>query len=187
MRIIAGTHRGRALQTPQDGAVRPTSDKVRGAIFNIIAHAGFSNVVLDTQLRVADVFCGTGALGLEALSRGAGHAVFVDSSPTALALARRNAEHLKCGAACTFLQADAAQLPTAGAPCGLVFLDAPYHKNLVPPALAALAAQGWLAGNALVVVESARDEAFSAPAPFSLHETRCYGDTAVHFLSAPPA
>lgn len=183
MRIIAGSHRGRFLKAEVGEGIRPTSDKVRGAIFNIITHAAYSPIVFDETLRVADIFCGTGALGLEALSRGASAACFIDVSKESLSGARANAAALKLEKQCTFIQRDAHMLPKAEAPFSLLFLDPPYHKGLVPLALTRMAAQNWVAPKNLIVAETAKDEAPLSPPHFILHERRVYGDTAVNFLS----
>ncbi len=158
MRIVGGRHRGRQLETPDDLPIRPTSDRARESLFNILEHGRFAAGGLSPirGARVLDAFCGTGALGLEALSRGAAHAVFLDKDPAVLRLARRNAARLGDTASATFLLADATQPPSAEAPCSLVFLDPPYEQDVVGPTLAALAGKGWLAPGAIVVAETGR-------------------------------
>ncbi len=154
MRIVAGRHRGRRLRAPAGRDVRPTSDRARQTLFDMLAHRrldeswrGFEGV------RVLDAFCGTGALGLEALSRGAAHAVFMDSDREALAAARENAKALGEEAHATFLEVDATRPPRAGEPAALVFLDPPYGSGLTEEALAALTVNNWVAKGSIVAVE----------------------------------
>ncbi len=184
MRIVGGRHRGRALRAPEGGDLRPTADRVREAVFNILEHGiGGFRVAGVTAL---DVFAGTGALGLEALSRGAVHATFIDNHPAALDCVRSNAAALGEEAAATCLKADAARLPpppaAAGAPCSLAFLDAPYGSALTVPALEALDAGGWLGAGAVCVVETATGEALDAPHAFELLDARTYGAARITFL-----
>lgn len=188
MRIISGTLRGRPIKCLEGADIRPTSDKVRGAIFNMLAHASYARLDFSPALSVVDIFSGTGALGFEALSRGAGHVSFVDVHAHALAMARANAAALKVEDKCAFIQRDAAALPMAAQPYDLLFLDPPYRKNLPLPVLTRLLACGWAHEKSLVVVETAKDEGELKPTGFQLHERRIYGDTAVNFLSpvAPP-
>lgn len=184
MRIVAGKHRGRPLIASTGSAVRPTSDRVRESLFNILVH-GIADFVIE-DVSVADVFAGTGALGLEALSRGARHATFVDSDPAALHVVRQNAAKLGEWRAVTLLRLDAARLPPPAlavkAPCRLAFLDPPYGQNLVPPALAGLASRGWLAKGAVVVAEIGAQEPFEPPKGFAVVDARTYGAAKLVFL-----
>ncbi len=180
MRIVAGRHRGRRLVAPEGLTARPTADRARQALFNILRHSPW--VELDGA-RVVDCFAGTGALGLEALSQGAGHACFVDSHPAALAALKANIESLREGDAATVMAADATRLPVAGAACALALLDPPYHSGLAEPCLDVLARQGWLAPQALVVVEIAAAEALVAPADFTIRDERIYGAARLVFLT----
>ncbi|NCC22080.1 MAG: 16S rRNA (guanine(966)-N(2))-methyltransferase RsmD [Alphaproteobacteria bacterium] len=177
MRITAGEFGGRVLHTPKDASVRPTSDKVRQAIFNVLASRG-----LPEQIVVADLFCGTGALGLEALSRGASHCLFVDKSRESLALCRKNVEALGLGAdRVTLMQGDARKLPSLPESvrrADLVFLDPPYRKGLVEPALEALMDAGWVEKKFWAVVEIASDEPVPAIAG-EIDADKTYGDTRV--------
>lgn len=182
MRIIAGTHRGRTLQTPDHDAVRPTADRVRGAIFNILVHAPWAGDVFSPTTRVADIFCGTGALGLEALSRGAGLCCFVDKNRAVLDLARANARLLKEESRAEFIKADAAQLPVGVASYHLLFLDPPYGKNLLPATLCELARKKWLAPAAILVIETAKKEPVTFPDFCPIFEQRHYGGTTITFL-----
>lgn len=182
MRIVAGRFRGFALAPPRGQAIRPTSDRVREAIFNILAH-GIGDFELEGA-RVLDLFAGTGALGLEALSRGASHAHFVEDSAEARGLIRRNIETLGLTGATKIYRRDATRLGEIGSlrPFGLLFADPPYGKGLAEKALAAARAGGWLLGGAIAVVEERAGADFSPPEGFSALDRRIYGDTAVYFL-----
>ncbi len=183
MRIVAGRHRGRRLAAPEGRATRPTADRTREAVFNVLGHG----LGLDLDgLSVIDLFAGSGALGLEALSRGARRAVFVDRDRASLRAVRRNAATLGEVANVLALGIDASRLPppprAAGAPFGLAFLDPPYGAGLAGPALTGLARRGWLAAGAALVVEIGRDDAFGPPAGFALRDDRGYGAARVLFL-----
>lgn len=155
MRIIAGAWRGRVLATPAGQGTRPTGDRVRQALFDSLSHAPWGGRIAGAQ--VLDGFAGTGALGLEALSRGAGKAVFFETDPAALTALRANIAGCKAMARCAVL-GDIRAAPL-GKPCDLVFLDPPYGLNLLVPALARLRLMGWLASGAIVVAEIGRNEA----------------------------
>ena len=151
-RIIAGRWKGRRLLAPEGPRTRPTSDRARQAIFDMLWHAPWAGRDRVEGARVLDGFAGTGALGLEALSRGAAHATFLENDPAALAAIRANL--LACrGAEGRVIPADAARPPRAAEPCTLVFLDPPYGMELLPPALAALGRAGWIAPGALLCCE----------------------------------
>ena len=184
LRVIAGSHRGRRLEAPPGDAVRPTADRTREAVFTILTHAGWGpggGPVL-TGARVLDAFCGSGALGLEALSRGADACVFLDLAAAALDCTRRNVATLREEARATLIRADTLKPPLAREAATLVFLDPPYGRDLPGPALTALAAQGWIAPGALIMVETGKDDAPPLP-PFCDHlDTRHYRFTSVHFL-----
>jgi 16S rRNA (guanine966-N2)-methyltransferase len=182
MRIVGGRHKGRRLTAPEGRDTRPTADRAREALFNILAH---SAAVALEGATVADCFAGAGGLGLEALSRGAAHVTFIDSGAPALAAIRANIALLKEQATTTILKADATRLPAAAHPCDLVLLDPPYHGDLTLPCLAGLAARGWLAQDALVVVEVAAAESFATPDGFSELDRRTYGAAKFIFLKAP--
>jgi 16S rRNA (guanine966-N2)-methyltransferase len=181
MRIVGGSLRGRALVAPADAAVRPTSDKVREAIFNILAH-GIAEFGFAGQ-RVLDLFAGTGALGLEALSRGAAFCLFVEEDAAARGLIRRNIEALALTGVTKVFRRDATNLGPAGnrGGFGLVFLDPPYEKGLAPRALASAAAGGWLAPGAIAVVEESRRADLPLPEGFVGLEQRAWGDTQAIF------
>lgn len=158
-------------------AIRPTSDKTRGAIFNSLK----SKIDIE-GLHVVDCFCGSGALGLEALSRGSAHCTFIDNSRVSLDLAKENARSLKFENA-EFILKDTTKLKELnGKKASLAFLDPPYKKNLVVPALAALHAGGWLEDGAVCVAETEKAFAGGFEKPFSLIDEKVYGDTKVWFL-----
>jgi 16S rRNA (guanine966-N2)-methyltransferase len=184
MRIIAGRHRGRPFRVPHGAGLRPTADRVREAVFNILGHNPDCPAFEDAT--VLDIFAGTGAYGLEALSRGAARAVFVDRDPLALRGIQRNAATLNEVHAAVLLKLDAARLPppprTARAPAVLAFLDPPYDSGLAIPALLALRSKGWIEADAVCVVEVAAKEAFSPPPGFTPLDERTYGAARVAFL-----
>jgi 16S rRNA (guanine966-N2)-methyltransferase len=184
MRIVGGRLRGRALAGPKTQAIRPTSDRLRESLFNILAHAYGDPV---SGARVLDLFAGTGALGLEALSRGAAFALFVDDGTDARALQRANVEALGLGGVARIFRRDATRLGPAHPvePFGLAFLDPPYGKGLAEQALVSARDGGWLLPDALVVVEEAKDAAFTAPEGFTELERRSYDDTELVFLRSP--
>ena len=185
MRIVGGRWRGLGLAALGRGDaaahLRPTSDRVRESLFSILTAGAFGDRV--TGARVLDLFAGTGALGLEALSRGAAEATFVDDGRRALALIRANLD--KAGAAGRVLARDATRLPAnSGPPFDLVFLDPPYGKGLGERALAAATAGRWIASGALVAWEES--DARDVPAGFEPLDRRRWGQTTVTFLQAPP-
>ena len=184
MRIVGGRFRGLALADVGAGDpaahLRPTSDRVRESLFNVLQGGRYGTPLAGA--RVLDLFAGTGALGLEALSRGAAVATFVETGGPALALLRRNVAKTRTEGETAILARDALA-PGPGTPHDLVFLDPPYGKGLGEQALAAARAGGWLAPDALVVWEEGAP--MPAPEGFALLETRRYGDTHVTFLRAP--
>jgi 16S rRNA (guanine966-N2)-methyltransferase len=181
MRIVGGRLGGRTLTSPRSQAIRPTADRLRESLFNILAHAYGDPV---TGARVLDLFAGTGALGLEAISRGADFALFVDDGAEARALLRENVAALGLGGVTRIFRRDATKLGAAHPvePFSLVFLDPPYGKGLAEKALVSARGGGWLAAGAMVVVEEASDAGFKAPAGFEELERRRYDDTEVVFL-----
>lgn len=181
MRIIGGTHRGTTLTDVGEGDakahLRPTSDRVRESLFNVLQGGRFGEPIKDA--RVLDLFAGTGALGLEALSRGAKHVTFVDNGRAAQKLVLANVAKLRREVDTTLLRVEVAKIP-AGKPCGLVFLDPPYGQDLGSKALSSARTAGWLAGDALIVWEE--DRAQIAPPGFQTLDQRRYGETWVTFL-----
>ncbi|HMD63765.1 MAG TPA: 16S rRNA (guanine(966)-N(2))-methyltransferase RsmD [Stellaceae bacterium] len=183
MRIVAGRHRGRRLLVLPGGTVRPTSDRAREALFNILSHGRLAAEGIPfAGAAVLDAFAGTGALGLEALSRGAAEAVFIEHDREALAILRENIAALGENARARIVSGDATRPPRAPSSCALVFLDPPYRSGLAAGALAALDAAGWLAPEALAVVELAAREELLVPVGFTLIDQRVYGAARLVFL-----
>src|SRR5262245_35275913 len=177
MRIVGGKHRGRKIEAPSGLDVRPTSDRAREALFNILIHGHLSADGTSPLpgARVLDAFAGSGALGLEALSRGADHALFIDSDAKACAAIRANAKALGETGNVTVIPADATKPPPCpGAPCSIVFLDPPYGRDLAAPALATLAARGWVAGGAVCIVELATGDGITLPSGLVRLDDRIY-------------
>jgi len=179
MRIVAGRNRGRPLVAPEGRLARPTADRARQALFNILTH---SPLVELEGARVVDCFAGTGALGLEALSQGARHASFIDNNPAALAALAANIASLGEGGRSTILRGDATRPPPPVHPCQLALLDPPYHSDLAGPCLTALVEAGWLESGSLAVVEVARDEELTPPEGFVIEDQRVYGAARLLFL-----
>ena len=183
MRIVAGRHRGRRLLTPPGETVRPTSDRAREALFNILSHGRpAAEGIPFAESAVLDAFAGTGALGLEALSRGAAEAVFIEQDREALVVLRQNIAALGEDARARVVPGDATRPPRAAVACALAFLDPPYRSGLAAAALGALDAAGWLAPEALAVVELAAREELAPPAGFFLLDERVYGAARLAFL-----
>ncbi|MGE5268363.1 MAG: 16S rRNA (guanine(966)-N(2))-methyltransferase RsmD [Thiohalocapsa sp.] len=183
VRIIGGVHRGRRLAAPPGEAVRPTSDRAREAAFNILSHGDFAKDGLPFAGRpVLDAFAGTGAFGLEALSRGAAAAILIESETPALVALRRNVMTLGENERAHIIAGDATHPPPAAFACAVAFLDPPYHSGLAGPALLALAAAGWLMPQAIAVIEVAAREDLSPPAGFAAVDERVYGAARLVFL-----
>ena len=182
MRIVAGKFRGKQLSSPEDDSIRPTADRVREAVFNIVASRLGPNL---DGLRVLDLFAGTGAMGLEALSRGAAHVIFVDAGAEARGLIRDHIEAFGAGGVTKLLRRDATDLGPAGTmgPVDLVFLDPPYGKGLGEQALVSLRDGGWLKPETLLVLEEASEVAVTLPGGFTLDDRREYGAAAVHLVT----
>jgi 16S rRNA (guanine966-N2)-methyltransferase len=160
MRIVAGAWRGRSLRAPHGDTTRPTADRVRQALFDMLLHAPWGGRAAIEGVRVLDVFAGTGALGLEALSRGAASATFLEHDRAALAALRANIAALGAESRAVVLAGDAlaATSVAVGRACSLIFLDPPYHGDLLARVLAHLGARGWIGPEALIVAETARAE-----------------------------
>lgn len=179
LRIVGGVWRGRLIDAPADIAIRPTTDRVRESLFNRLMHGAAGTGFTLAGARVADVFAGTGAMGLEALSRGAAHVTFVERDGAALALIRSNVAKLGAEDAVTILSADATHLPRAAVAHDLALLDPPYGEDLGAPALTSLARQGWLKAGALAALEMDAGETSPLPAGFRLLDRREAGRIAV--------
>ncbi len=177
MRIIAGRWRGKHLAAPEGRHTRPTSDRARGALFNLLLHgkpavAGFRLA----GARVLDAFAGTGAVGLEALSRGAVHTTFIENAPDALSVLRRNIEACDtAGSNSRVLAVDVSEPPRATQPCDMVFMDPPYGRELWRQATSALTQAGWMAEGAICCIELGREDAFETLPGFGLLDDRRYG------------
>ena len=185
MRIIAGKWRGRAIVAPAGDATRPTADRVREALFSMLV----SRLGSFEGLRVADVFAGTGALGLEALSRGAAHASFIENDADAVKVLRTNIAKLGAEPDTDVAATKVATIGRARKPCDLILLDPPYGEDLAAAALARLHEQGWIAPHALISVETAVKEPLEVPG-YIVEVTRRHGKAAIHLLRpgiAPPA
>lgn len=181
MRIVGGKFRGRTLAGPNTQQIRPTADRLRESIFNILIHAYGDPV---SGARVLDLFAGTGALGLEALSRGAGFVLLVDDGAEARALIRQNVETLGAAGVTRIFRRDATKLGAVhpNEPFSLVFLDPPYGKGLAEKALVSAREGGWMTPDALIMVEEAKG-AFRTPDGFEEIERRDYDDTEIVFLN----
>jgi 16S rRNA (guanine966-N2)-methyltransferase len=180
VRVVGGTLRGRPLSTPKTDAIRPTTDRTREAVFNVIAHR-YGDLLGGG--RVLDLFAGTGALGLEALSRGASYGVFIEESAEGRGLIRTNVEAFGLSGRTKIFRRDATRLGEAGTlqPFDIIFADPPYAKGLGEKALTAALEGGWLKPGALCIVEESAATPFQPPAGFTLEDRRDYGDTSVAF------
>ena len=181
MRVVGGRLRSRTIAGPKGDGLRPTADRLRESLFNILAH-GYGDPI--SGARVLDLFAGTGALGIEAISRGAAYVLFVDDGVEARALLRDNVESLGLGGVTRIFRRDATKLGPVHPlePFSLAFLDPPYGKGLAEKALASARAGGWLTPGALAVVEEAAGAGFTAPEGFAELERRQYDDTELVFL-----
>jgi 16S rRNA (guanine966-N2)-methyltransferase len=181
MRVVGGRLKGRSLASPASRDIRPTADRLRESLFNILVHAYEDPI---QGARVLDLFAGTGALGIEAISRGAKFALFVDNGAEARALLRNNVEALGLGGVTKVFRRDAGDLGAAHPvePFSLVFLDPPYRMRLAEKALGSLRDGGWLTPGAMLVVEEATAAGFAAPEGFAELERRAYDDTEFVFL-----
>ena len=186
MRIVAGKFRGTQIEAPKGLATRPTSDRVRQALFNVLEH-GVPEFEFKGA-RVLDLFAGSGALGLEALSRGARFCVFIEESAQARAAIRRNVETLGLTGVTKIWRRDATKLGEAGTlqPFDLIFCDPPYGKELGERALAAAVEGGWAGDGAIAVLEERADVKIAWPAPFAEIDRRRYGNTGIAIARAGP-
>ncbi len=182
MRIVGGTLRGRTLATPKSDATRPTSDRVREALFNVIAH-GLDGPPLEGA-HVVDLFAGTGALAIEAISRGARHAMLVEEDADARGLIRRNLDDLGLAGVAKLLRRDATKLGPCQTPGAFTyaFLDPPYGRGLGEKGLSALSDGSWLADGAIAILEERAGVVVDLPAGFTEIDARTWGDTTVRFL-----
>ncbi len=181
MRIVGGKFRGRALKTPETQDIRPTTDRARESLFNILINQLGHDW---SDIRALDMFAGTGALGLEALSRGSSHGLFVETSVEGRGLIRDNIEAFGLTGIARLLRRDATDMGPVGTmePFTLAFADPPYGKGLGEAAYASAATGGWLANGALCVLEEAANSPFTLPVSFALEDERRYGDTSLRFM-----
>jgi 16S rRNA (guanine966-N2)-methyltransferase len=183
MRIVGGRYRGRRLLAPAGDTVRPTSDRTREALFNILSHGQLAaDGIPFAGAAVLDAFAGTGAFGLEALSRGAAEAFFIERGPEAVAVLRRNVASLGESAHAEIVPGDATRPPRARVACAVAFIDPPYRSGLAGPALEALDRASWLKPDTLVIVELAAREELPSPTGFTLLDERVYGAARLVFL-----
>lgn len=184
MRIVAGKHRGRPLAAPLGPDIRPTSDRAREGLFNILEHGRIA-VELE-EARILDAFAGTGALGLEALSRGAAHATFIENARVARQTLAENIASFDETVRTTVLNADATNPPPTNRPVDIAFLDPPYKAGLLEPALVALERRGWLGETTLIVAEQSSADTFTPPDFLEEADRRKYGAAQVLFLVRRP-
>lgn len=182
IRITAGVFKGRALSVPEGNAIRPTSDRARQALFNRLEHSFRDYGFTLRGARVVDLFAGTGALGLDALSRGASHVTFVENSPASRRVLQKNIAALGVEDKTHVLTMDATALPAASDPYDLAVLDPPYSEDLADRAVSALASKGWLSDTALMVVETGKDETVTAPDDWMVEDSRAYGRGQLTYL-----
>jgi 16S rRNA (guanine966-N2)-methyltransferase len=188
IKIIGGKHRGRSIETPAGSETRPTASRAREALFNIVVHAdwrddGSSPLI---EARVLDAFAGSGALGIEALSRGAAHATFIDNDAHSIRTIGDNLRKVKETATAKVVRADASRPPPSREACDLVFLDPPYRSGLAAPALTALAEAGWIAKGTIATVELANNEDLAVPTGFEQIDERRYGAAKILILKYAP-
>lgn len=186
MRVIAGKYKGRSIETLKDKStkLRPTTGKTREALFNILSHGQFAvggKKILDGA-RILDLFCGSGALAIEALSRGATYAVLIDMENKHLDIARKNIKNIGEDQNTTFIRANSSMPPPAYVPCNLIFIDPPYNQGLAQVTLENLVKGNWLAPNAIVVVETEKKEDITYPSGFEEMTDRNYGNSRIRIL-----
>jgi 16S rRNA (guanine966-N2)-methyltransferase len=188
LKIVGGKHRGRSIATPEGLTTRPTSNRARESLFNILMHAQWrddgTSPLIDA--RVLDAFAGSGALGIEALSRGAEHATFLDNDAAAIRLIGENLRKVGEAANAKVIRADATRPPTSREGCDLAFLDPPYRSGLAAPALTGLAENGWLTPGAIATVELGNTEDLLAPSGFEPIDERRYGAAKIVILRYRP-
>lgn len=178
-RIIAGKFRGRRLNIPKGRDIRPTTDRMRERLFSMLEHSRYPNM---QEARVADLFAGTGALGLEALSRGAAHASFVEKAPASIKILKENIVVLDVADYTKILQISANALPKVAVPCDFIFMDPPYRQNLVEPTLKSILAGNWLAKDGAIICELATDDELTLPRELEIIDERSQGQQRVIFL-----
>jgi len=188
LKIVGGRHRGRSIATPDGTTTRPTSNRARESLFNILMHAQWREDGISTlvEARVLDAFAGSGALGIEALSRGAAHVTFLDNDAAAIRLIGENLRKMGEAGNARVIRADATRPPSAREACDLVFLDPPYRSGLAAPALVALAEAGWLKAGAIATVELGNTEDLPPVPGFEPVDERRYGAAKIVILRYQP-
>jgi 16S rRNA (guanine966-N2)-methyltransferase len=192
IKVIGGKHRGRSIDTPEGATTRPTSNRARESLFNILMHVSWNDADVHggtsplVDARVLDAFAGSGALGIEALSRGAAHATFLDNDATAIRLIGENLRKIGEATNAKAIRGDATRPPPSREGCDLVFLDPPYRSGLAAPALTALAEAGWLKPGAVATVELANTEDIVLPTGFEAVDERRYGAAKIVILRHAP-
>ncbi|MCW5732685.1 MAG: 16S rRNA (guanine(966)-N(2))-methyltransferase RsmD [Enhydrobacter sp.] len=188
IKVVGGRHRGRSIATPAGDTTRPTSSRARESLFNILTHASWRDDGTSPLIyaRVLDAFAGSGALGIEALSRGAAHATFLDSDATAIKLIGDNLRKLGETGNAKVIRADATRPPSSLEGCDLAFLDPPYRSGKAAPTLAALVEAGWLKPGAIATVELANTEDMLPPSGFIPIDERRYGLAKIVILRRTP-
>lgn len=186
MYIIAGKHRGRRVEAPEGKAVRPTASRTREAVFNILSHGRYAGESPLLQGRVADIFCGSGAMGLEAFSRGATAVTFVDKSRESLEAVEYNLKHFGEMPRAKMIRADSSMLPPAPFMHDILFIDPPYSSGLAIGALNTARSGGWLAPHGVAVVEQAWKEPIVIPEGWEMIDERKYGNTRILLVTLAP-
>lgn len=191
MKITGGKYRGKNIDAGEERTLRPTSSMIREVIFNLLRHGKFmkdenfihdDNPSLIEDRRVIDIFCGSGALGIEALSRGAAHLTLVDQNARTLAIAKENIKGINEDANTKFIRSDSTMLPPAVHKCRLAFVDPPYQKGLATPALNSLKVNGWLEHGAIIVLEQGKQDDPKPPAGFRVLDDRVHDRTRITIL-----
>ena len=179
MRIISGKHRGRRLEVPEGKSVRPTTDRMRERVFSMLQHHRYPALL---GARVADLYAGTGALGLEALSRGASHVTFVEKSQSTFSCLKKNVATIKEEDSTNLMKISARALPFANDPYSVIFMDPPYHKGMVEPTLHCLLERDWLADGGLIIAELAVDDELTIPEALNIIDDRKQGQQRMLFM-----
>lgn len=179
MRIIAGKHRSRNIDAPEGKSVRPTTDRMRERIFSMLQHHRYPALL---NARVADLYAGTGALGLEALSRGAGHATFVEKTQSTFSCLKKNVASLGEDDNTSLMKISARSLPFANEPYDIIFMDPPYHKGMVEPTLYCLLERNWLAEDGVIIAELAVDDELTIPDALTIIDDRKQGQQRILFM-----
>ncbi len=180
MRIISGRYKGAKLDTPESQETRPTSDRTREALFNLLCNGKHAQLLRGRPF--ADVYAGTGAVGLEAISRGASHGYFFETGKHILPILQKNIEKCKVQGCTRILRSDATKPPQATEACGIIFIDPPYGKDLINQTIPALLSKGWLADDGLLISQGHPNDPVTAPEGFEIIDERKYGAALLFFM-----